>query len=64
MPLIWGEMGRGIFLLAGLDRANHVESAQQISFFERRNRGRFDGWISGLGISWGPRRVICIAGPG
>jgi hypothetical protein len=25
MPLIWGEMGRGIFLLEGLDRANHVE---------------------------------------
>jgi hypothetical protein len=30
MPLIWGEMEREIFLLKGLDRANHVESFQQI----------------------------------
>jgi hypothetical protein len=33
MPLIWGEMGRGIFLSKGLDRANHVETVQQISVF-------------------------------
>jgi hypothetical protein len=29
MPLIWGEMERGIFLLEGLDRANHVELVQK-----------------------------------
>jgi hypothetical protein len=30
MPLIWGEMGREIFLAEGLDRANHVESVEEI----------------------------------
>jgi len=29
MPLIWGEMGREIFLSKGLDRANHVELVQK-----------------------------------
>jgi hypothetical protein len=32
MPLIWGEMGRGIFLLEGLDRANHVETVPENRF--------------------------------
>jgi DNA polymerase III delta prime subunit len=36
MPLIWGEMGRGIFSLEALDRANHVELFQQIMVFEHR----------------------------
>src|SRR5258708_23341904 len=44
MPLIWGEMGRGIFLLEGLDRANHVESAQQFSFHAQA-RGAGRGWV-------------------
>jgi hypothetical protein len=35
MPLIWGEMEREIFLLKALDRANHVESFQQIGVPEQ-----------------------------
>ena len=51
MPLIWREMGRGIFLLGGLDRANHVESARKIGVFERRNCCRFDRRTPGSGVS-------------
>jgi hypothetical protein len=30
-----GQMGRGIFSLEGLDRANHVDPVQEISVFTR-----------------------------
>jgi hypothetical protein len=41
MPLIWGEMGSGIFLLEGLDRANHVDLVAKI----RRNAQGDYPWI-------------------
>jgi hypothetical protein len=50
MPLIWGEMERGIFLLEGLDRANHVESAQQIGIFKRRIFARSAAPIQDSGV--------------
>jgi hypothetical protein len=36
MPLIWGEMGREIFLAEGLDRANHVELVEEIRAVAQR----------------------------
>jgi hypothetical protein len=37
MPLIWGEMGREIFLAEGLDRANHVELVEEIRAAAQRS---------------------------
>jgi hypothetical protein len=46
MPLIWGEMGRGIFLLEGLDRANHVDAVTE-NRFSAHVGNLPDGQISG-----------------
>jgi hypothetical protein len=58
MPLIWGEMGRGIFLLEGLDRANHVELVQKNRAaahpyvrdnLRHHGNGKTNGFLGGAG---------------
>jgi hypothetical protein len=50
-----------IFFWMGLDRANHVEAAQQIGVFARPDCWRFDGRTAGLRVLWDRRQVMKIA---